>query len=116
MKQHSFDFAPLPIEGSKETQQWVDHHNQQVTAAARIPSIPPSSLLSAIDGTEAKSNAVYLLRGVLSQILRKSSSAGTPIFKRQFLQGLRAEIQIKKTSQDPAFSLRNVLISTHPTR
>ena len=115
MTQHRFDFDPPFCEKDKEVKNWVEQHNQQVITSARTATIPLGSLLSALDGGEAKSNAVYLLRGVLSQHLRKSTGSGASRFKRGFLQALRGEICMKKTSQDPAFTLRDVLIKLHTT-
>jgi len=108
MTQHSFDFSPRPNEEAKEIQKWVERHNQQAIMASRTSSIPPGSLLGAIDRREAKSNAVYLLRGVLAQHLRRSAGSGA--LRSQFLQALRGEMAIKKTAQDPALTLRHILI------
>jgi hypothetical protein len=113
MSQTSFDFAPKPNEEAKEIQLWVERHNQQVMAAARSSSLPPGSLLSALDGTEAKANAVYLLRGVLGNNLRKSMGSGQLSPKSGFLQALRGEIAVKKSTQDPALTIRNILIKAH---
>jgi hypothetical protein len=115
MTQNCFDFSPKPNEEAKNIQEWVEKHNQKVIMAARAPSIPPGSLLGAIDRGEAKANAVYLLRGVLSQCLRKSMGPGE-VTKKAFLEALRGEISVKKTTRDAAFALRDILIKTHPIR
>ena len=115
MTQHSFDFASKPNQEAKDIQEWVEKHNQKVIMAARVPSLPPGSLLGAIDRGEAKANAVYFLRGVLSQYLRKSMGPGETA-KAAFLQALRAEISVKKTTEDAAFTLRDILIKTHTVR
>jgi hypothetical protein len=116
MTQSSFDFAQTPNLEAQEIQKWVEKHNHEVISAARAPTAPPGSLLGAIDSADAKANAVYLLRGVLGQILRKSMGAGPSPFKRAFLQTLRAEISVKKTSQDPALILRDILLKAYTTR
>lgn len=119
MTQHHFDFLPPPDTASKEIQKWVEQHNQQVIAAARTASSVPGSLLSALDAREAKANAVYLLRSVLGQQLRRSLGAGGTssfLLRKGFLQALKAEINVKKTSQDPAPTVRHVLVRTHPSR
>ena len=114
MTQYHFDFPLKRDEEAKETQKWVEQHNQQVIMAARTSSLPPGSLLSAIDRREAKTNAVYLLRGVVNQHLRKSTASGLLSFKKGFLQALRGEIAVKKTAQDPAFMLRHIFLKTRP--
>lgn len=116
MTQSSFDFAPLANKEAEETQKWVDQHNQQVIKLAQTSFIPPGSLLGALDATEAKTNAVYLLRGVLGQTLRKSMGPNTLSFKKGFLQSLKAEMSIKKTSRNSALTLRDILIKTHSSR
>ena len=67
MTQHSFDFGSKPDEEAKHIQEWVEKHNQKVIMSARVPSLPPGSLLGAVDRGEAKAKAVCFLRGVLSQ-------------------------------------------------
>jgi hypothetical protein len=116
MTQHSFDFTPPPKENAKEIQNWVDQHNHQVMGAAQTTSASLGSLLSALNGSEAKANAVYLIRGVLGQILRKNSGPGAHVFRRGFMLALRAEIKMKKSSQDPALALRDVLIKGQASR
>ena len=113
MTQHSFDFAPPPRENEQEIQTWVTQHNQKVVAAARTATIPSSSLLAALDASDAKQNTVYLLRGILGEVLRKSMA--TPAFpsKRLFLKALRAEMSMKRSSQDLVFTLRDVLMKTN---
>lgn len=118
MTQHSFDFASevnrkVEEDHKEEIQKWVTKHNQQVAIAARTPNVPVGSLLGAIDQAEAKANAVYLLRGVISQVLRKSMGSESFPSRRKFIQSLRAEMSIKKTSHNPAFSLRDILIKVH---
>jgi hypothetical protein len=115
MTQHSFDFTTQINEKDKEIQRWVEQHNQQVVAAAQMPQVSPGTLLSALDGNEAKANSVYMMRTVLGQCLRKSLVPGVIPFKRRFIQVLRGEITIKKSSQDPAFAIRNVLVKLHST-
>ena len=110
MTQHSFDFAPPPRENDQEIQKWMEKHNQQVASAARIAPASSGSLMSALNRTEAKSNAVYLLRGSLSQILRKSMGPGMHSSKRGFLKAIRGEMAMKKSPQDPAFILRDILM------
>lgn len=116
MTQHSFDFINPASENNKEIQRWVDQHNQQVIAASQSPNVSPGTLLSALDSHEAKANSVYLLRTILGQTLRKSLVPGIIPFKRGFVQALRGEISIKKSSQDPTYIIRNILIKLHPTR
>jgi hypothetical protein len=116
MTQHLFDFDPKPTEEAKEIQKWVEQHNQQVMIAARTFSIPPGSLLGAVDRAGAKANAVYLLRGILSQYLRNSMRPGSFPSKAGFLHALHGEMAVKKTSQDPAFTLRNILIKARVSR
>ena len=110
MTQHSFDFAPQPRENDQEIQKWMEKHNQQVASAVRTSPASSGSLMSALDRSEAKSNAVYLLRGALGQILRKSMGPGMHSSKRGFMKAIRAEMTIKKSSQDPAFILRDILM------
>ena len=110
MTQQRFDFASPPNEEAKDIQKWVEHHNQQTMMAAQVPSSPPGSLLSALDEREARVNAVYLLRGILGQCLRKSMLPKASSFKQGFLQALGGEIAIKKTNRDPALILRDILI------
>lgn len=116
MTQQSFDFAAPSNENAKEIQRWVEQHNQQVMVASGVPNISPGSLLSALDGNEARVNSVYLLRTVLGQCLRKSMVPGVVPFKRGFMQALRGEISIKKSSQDPTLTIRNILVKIHTTR
>lgn len=116
MTQNSFDFLLQPSQEAKETQKWMEHHNQQVAAQAHTSSVPPGSLLGAINGGEAKSNAVYLLRGVLNQQLRKSMGSKSSSLKRGFLQALRGEMSVKRTNQDPAYTVRDILIKMQLTR
>lgn len=116
MTQYHFDFPLKSDEEAKEIQKWVEQHNQQVIRTARTSSIPPGSLLGALDRREAKSSVVYLLRSVLSQYLRKSTGSGLLSFKKGFLQALRAEMAVKKTARDPAFMLRHILIKTGPSQ
>jgi hypothetical protein len=116
MTQQSFDFETHTDENDKEIQRWVEQHNQQVMLASGTPKISPGSLLSALDGSEAKANSVYLLRTVLGQCLRKSMVPGVVPFKRAFMQALLGEISVKKSSQDPCFTIRNILVKTHTTR
>ena len=110
MTQYSFDFAPSPTQEAQEIEKWVEKHNQQVMAAARAPTFPPGSLLGALDAREAKANAVYMLRGILSQHLKRSAGSSGPPSKKGFLKALRGEIVLKNSSQDPAFIVRNLLI------
>ena len=110
MTQHSFDFALQPRENDQEIQKLMEKHNQQVLIAARTSTISSGSLMSALDRSEAKSNAVYLLRGALGQILRKSMGSGMHPSKRGFLKAIRAEMTMKKSPQDPAFTLRDILM------
>jgi hypothetical protein len=116
MSQHSFDFAPPVNEATKEIQRWVEQHNQQVASSSQTIQFGPGSLLSALDSREAKANAIYLLRTSISQCLRKSMVPGIVPFKRGYMQALRGEILTKKSSQDPAFTVRNILIKLHTTR
>lgn len=116
MTQNSFDFISQPNQEAKEIQKWVERHNQQVIAQASTPSTPPGSLLGAIHGGEAKSNAVYLLRGVLGQQLRKSMGSTSLNLKKGFLQALKGEMTLKKTNQDSAQILRNILVKTQISR
>lgn len=116
MTQQSFDFTPQPNESDTEIRKWVEHHNQQVIVASQNVNVSPGSLLSALGSGEARANAVYLLRTVLGQHLRKSMVPGIVPFKRGFLQALRGEMTIKKTSQDPTYTIRNILIKMHALR
>jgi|GEM_PF-2338857 len=116
MTQTSFDFMSQPSQEAKEIQKWMENHNQQVIAQASTISTPPGSLLGALNGSEAKSNAVYLLRGVLGHQLRKSMGSSSFTLKKTFLQALKGEIVVKKTSQDIAQTIRNVLIKMQISR
>jgi hypothetical protein len=116
MTQSSFDFASPPNKEAEEIQKWVEKHNQQIIRSAHVSSVPPGSLLGAIDGAEARANTVYLLRGVMGQILRKSIGSGPVSFKKGFLQSLRAEMSIKKSSRNSALTLRDILIKMHSSR
>lgn len=116
MTQTSFDFLLQPNQEAKEIQKWVEHHNQQVIAQVSSTSKPPGSLLSAINGGEATSNAVYLLRGVLGQQLRKSMGSSSSFLKKGFLQALNGEITLKKTNQDTAQIVRDILIKMQISR
>lgn len=113
MTQQRFDFAPPPHEEAKDIQKWVEQHNQQAIIASQIPNTSPGSLLSALDKGEAKANAVYLLRGILGQCLRRAIPLEASSFKKGFLQALRGEMAIKKTNQDPTLILRDILIKIH---
>ena len=111
MTQYSFDFTPLPTKEAQEIGKWVEMHNQQVTAAARAPAFAPAgSLLGALDAREAKANAVYMLRGILSQYLKRSAGSGAFLSRKGFVKALRAEIVLKNSHQDPAFIVRNLLM------
>lgn len=116
MTQQSFDFIPPVNETAKEIQRWVEQHNQQVVSSSQAIQYNPGSLLSALDSREAKANAIYLLRTAISQCLRKSTVPGIVPFKRGYMQALRGEILVKKSSQDPAATIRNILIKIHTTR
>ena len=116
MTQTSFDFVSQPNQEVKEIQKWVERHNQQVIAQASSSSTPPGSLLSAINGGEAKSNAVYLLRSVLGQQLRKSMSSSSLNLKKGFVQTLKREIALKKTNQDIVQIVRDILIKMQISR
>jgi hypothetical protein len=116
MTQYSFDFAPPPTQEAQEIEKWVEKHNQQVIAAARTPTFPPGSLASALDARETKANAVYMLRGILSQLLRGSAGIGPSPSKGGFVKALRGEIVLKNANQDPAFIVRNLLIRMIPPR
>ena len=116
MTQTSFDFVLQPSQEAKEIQKWVEHHNQQVVAQAHTSSTPPGSLLGAIHGGEAKSNAVYLLRGVLGQHLRRSMGSRSLFLKKAFLQALMGEMSVKRTNQDPTHTVRDVLIKMQIAR
>lgn len=116
MTQISFDFTLQPNQEAKEIQKWVENHNQQVITQASVASTPPGSLLSTLNKSEARSNAVYLLRGVLSQQLRKSVGSSSFALKKTFLHSLKGEMIIKKTSQDIAQTIRNVLIKIQISR
>jgi hypothetical protein len=116
MTQTHFDFVSQPNQEAKEIQKWVERHNQQVIAQASIPSTPPGSLLGAINEAEAKSNAVYLLRGVLGQQLRKSMGSSSSSLKKGFLQALKGEITLKKSNQDTAQIVRDILIKMQISR
>jgi hypothetical protein len=116
MTQASFDFISQPNREAKEIQKWVEYHNQQVIAQASTSSAPPGSLLGAINGGEAKSNAVYLLRGVLGQQLRKSMGSSSLSLKKGFVQALKGEITLKKTNQDTAQIVRDILIKMQISR
>ena len=113
MTQQSLDFAPILREHDQEIHTWVNQHNQKVAAAARTATHTSGSLLVALDASDAKQNAVYLLRGVLGQVLRKSMGAPASPSKRLFLKALRAEISMKRSSQDSVFTLRDVLMKTN---
>ena len=110
MTQCSFDFTPPPTKEAQEIGKWVEMHNQQVTAAARAPAFAPGSLLGALDAREAKANAVYMLRGILSQYLKRSAGSGAFLSRKGFVKALRAEIVLKNSHQDPAFIVRNLLM------
>jgi len=114
--QCSFDFAVKPDETAKDIQKWVEQHNQKTSLAAQASNMPPGSLLNVLDRKETKVNAVYLLRGLLNQSLRKSIGPSAPSFKRSFLKILQGEIAVKKTPQDPTFTLRDILIKTYAVR
>lgn len=116
MTQTSFDFATQPNQEAKEIQKWVEHHNQQINAQANTLSTPPGSFLSAINRGDTKLNAVYLLRGVLGQQLRKSMGSNSINLKKGFLQGLKAEMLIKKTNRDTAQIVRDILIKMQTSR
>jgi hypothetical protein len=116
MTQTSFDFLLQPSPEAKEIQKWVEHHNQQVIAQTHSASKPPGSLLSAINEGEAASNAVYLLRGVLGQQLRKSMGSSSLFLKKSFLQALKGEITLKKTNQDTALIVRDIMIKVQVSR
>lgn len=116
MTQTSFDFILQQSQEAKEIQKWMEHHNQQIAAQAHTSTTPPGSLLGAINGGEAKSNAVYLLRGVLSQQLRRSMGSKSLFLKKGFLQALKGEMSVKKTNQDPAYTVRDVLIKMQVAR
>lgn len=116
MTQASFDFIPQPNQEAKEIQKWVESHNKQIITQANTVNIPPGSLLGALNESETRSNAVYLLRGVLSQQLRKSMGSSSFVLKKTFLQSLKGEMVVKKTSQDIAQTVRNVLIKMQISR
>ena len=116
MTQSSFDFLLQPTQEAKEIQKWVEHHNQQVMAQLHTTSKPPGSLLSAINEREATSNAVYLLRGVLSQQLRKSMGSSSLFLKKSFLQALKGEMTLKKSNLDTAQIIRDILIKVQIPR
>jgi hypothetical protein len=110
MTQCSFDFFHSPDLEAQEIEKWVQSHNQQAVAAAHTPAFPPGSLLDALDAREVKANAVYMLRGILSQHLRRSLGSGPSPFKREFMKSLRGEVVLKNSKQDPAFIIRNLLM------
>jgi hypothetical protein len=117
MTQHSFDFSRSPDLEAQEIKKWVEKHNHQVIAAAQTPTFPPGSMLGALDAREVKANAVYMLRGILSQHLRRSLGGASSPFKREFMKALRGEIVLKNSNQDPAFIIRNHLmhLPRHPS-
>ncbi|MBM3468390.1 MAG: hypothetical protein FJX71_03040 [Alphaproteobacteria bacterium] len=115
MSQNSFDFDLKPDPHTQETQKWVERHNQQVLAAEKTPAIPPGSLLAALDGKEAKANAVYLLRGLQGMCLRKSGQPHAS-FRAKFLHALQGEMSLKTTTQDLALIVRHTLLKIRPEK
>ena len=113
MAQYSFDFTPPPCPETQNILKETDQHNQRVIAVACVPSLPSGSLLSAVDASETRLNAIYILRGVLNRQLRSAlGNTQTAVSRKNFLRSLKAEIALKKTGQNVAGTVRHILIKS----
>ncbi len=72
----------------------------------------PITVLTGLDETEVKNTSVYLLRGLLSQTMKKSVGIDLNAHaqRQNFVSILSQEIALKNTGLDSVFLVRDALL------